>query len=154
MMAAEPQLKQRDPLPLNGIAAYRVDQGQRMPVKFLNTLSTRDAAEGDKLYLQTVFPVAVSGRIVIPTGSYIDAEVISVRRAGRGTGHNGGRAEVEVRLGRVTMPNGVERQLDAGGWIRAAVTRRGPDLLLLPGTTTDIVLRDPIVFSIEEVRSR
>ena len=150
LTAAEPQLKQRDPLPLNGVAAYRVDQGQRMPVKFLNTVSTRGAAEGDKLYLQTVFPVAVSGRIVIPTGSYIDAEVIGVHRAGRKRGH----AELEVRLGRVTLPNGTERQLNASGWLRAAVTRRGPDLLLVPGTTTDIVLRDPIVFPIEEVRSR
>lgn len=150
LTAAEPQLKQRDPLPLNGVTAYRVDQGQRMPVKFLNTVSTRGAAEGDKLYLQTVFPIAVSGRIVIPAGSYIDAEVVSVRTVGRKLR----RAELEVRLGRVTLPNGSERKLNASGWIRAALTRRGPDLLLVPGTTTDIVLRDPIVFPIEEVKSR
>jgi hypothetical protein len=124
LMAAAPQLKQRDPLPLNGVTAYRVDQGQRMPVKFLNTVTTRGAAEGDRLYLQTVFPVAVAGRIVIPTGSYIDAEIISVSRAGRSRG----RAELDVRLGRMTLPNGMERQLNAGGWMRAAVTRRGPDI--------------------------
>jgi hypothetical protein len=157
LLADEPQLKQRPPVPPNGTTGYRVAQGQRIPVKFLNTVTTRGAAEGDRVYLQTVFPVSAANRIVIPTGSYIDAEVTSIRPAGR----DRGRAELHVRLGQLTVPGGVPRRLHAdpgsagpSGTIAAAFIRRGPDVVLAPGTTAEIVLQDAILFSLEEIAPR
>jgi hypothetical protein len=149
-IADEPKLKHRDPLPVNGAESYRLAAGQHIPIEFLSTVTLRAAGHADRLYLRTVFPVAVSGRILIPAGSYLDAELMDVRRAG----HNRGRAELDVRLGRLTLPNRDERQLDAAAFIRAAMAKRGTALYLAPGTTADMVLRDPIVFPIEEVRSR
>src|SRR5258708_23910876 len=94
--ADEPQLKERPPLPPNGATGYRVAQGQRIAVKFLNTLTTR-GQEGDQVFLQTVFPVSAANRIVIPARCYIDAEVKGISQLDRVKV----RPELWVRLGRV-----------------------------------------------------
>ncbi len=181
VFADEPQLKHRDALPEDGSPGYRVRQGQRIPVQVLNTLTTRGASDGDRLYLQTVFPVLVSGRIVIPVGSYIDARVTEIRRPGRVKG----RAELRVRLEELTLPNGVQRPLRAdlakvgaenptisssegfvkgaakslplscpSGLIATALIVRGPDVILVPGTTAEVVLQDAIVFSEQDLEQR
>jgi hypothetical protein len=156
ILADEPQLKQRPPLPPNGTSGYRVAQGQRIPVKFLNTVTAR-GSEGDRLFLQTTFPVTAANRIVIPARSFIEAEVTAIGRADRGKG----RAELHVRLGQLTLPSGVQRPLRGDpegsrptGIIAAAFTMRGSDVMLVPGTTAEIVLVDAILFRAEEVETQ
>ena len=149
----EPQLKARPPLPPNGASVYRIAQGQRIPVKFLNSVTTR-GTEGDRLFLQTVFPVSAANRIVIPARSYIDAQVTSIHRLDRGRD----RAELYIQLGQLTLPGGVQRALRTdmegarpNGIIAAVFTTRGGDVILAPGTTAEIELVDPTLVSADEV---
>lgn len=154
ILADEPQLKQRPPLPANGASGYRVAQGQRIPVTFLNTVTTR-GSEGDRVFLQTTFPVMAANRIVIPARSFIDAEVSAIGRGAKG------RAELRILLGQLTLPNGVQRPLRGDsegsrpmGVIAAAITMHGSDAMLVPGTTAEIVLVDAILFRREEVETQ
>src|SRR5690242_7370808 len=109
LAADEPQLKQRAPLPQNGVTEYRIEQGKHIPVRLLNTISIRTGDQDGRVYLQTVFPVVVSDHTIIPSGSYIDAKLIELRRTAQGKG----RAELFLRLGRLSLPNGGQRQLDS-----------------------------------------
>ncbi len=173
LLAAPLQLKPRDPLPANGTSEYRVRQGQRIAVKFINTLTMKPGEELNPLYLQTLFPVTVTDHIVIPAGSYIDAEVTEVHKEKGGKG----RAELFVKLGKLTLPNGIQRQLRAtlenataevhgkgpsrplsvpcpAGIIAAAFAIHGSKAVFIPGTTAEIVLQDPIVFPADDVQNR
>src|SRR3982750_1710021 len=75
----------------------------------INSISTKHAAEGDRIYLETVFPILVNGKIVIPPGSYVAGTVTDVKRPGRMKG----RGELYVRFDSLTLPNGVTRDFRA-----------------------------------------
>ncbi len=89
--------------------SYRVDTGTRVPLSMINSISTKQAVEGDRVYLESVFPIMVDGRIVIPPGSYVAGTVTQVKRAGRVKG----RSELFVRFDSLTLPNGVTRDFRA-----------------------------------------
>lgn len=150
LWADDPQLKRRAPLPPNGTTEYRLEQGQRIFCKFLNTVSISNSEPGDRVYLQTVFPVVVSNHTVIPAGTYIDGKVTESRR----TAHSKAQAELLIKLGRLTLPNRDPRHLDACfGRMTAAFSTRGTGVVIVPGTTVDVVLEDPILFPVVEVRN-
>jgi type IV secretion system protein VirB10 len=88
---------------------YRVDAGTKVPLSLINTISTKHSAVGDRVYLETSFPVLVSGRIVIPVGSYVAGTVTEVKKPGRVKG----RGELYVRFDSLTLPNGVTRDFRA-----------------------------------------
>ena len=88
---------------------FQVEQGTRVPLNLINSVSTRHAAEGDRVYLESVFPIVIDGRIVIPAGSYVAGTVTQVKRAGRVKG----RAEIFIRFDSLTLPNGVTRDFRA-----------------------------------------
>ena len=50
---------------------FLVDVGTHIPLSMINSVSTKNAVPGDRVYLETVFPILVDGRIVIPPGSYV-----------------------------------------------------------------------------------
>src|SRR5947199_51487 len=50
---------------------YQVVQGTRIPLSLINSVRTKQSAPGDRVYLETAFPIMVDGRIVIPPGSYV-----------------------------------------------------------------------------------
>ena len=76
-----------------------------MPLSLINSISTKHSAEGDRVYLETVFPVLVNGRIVVPVGSYVAGTVTQTQKPGRVKG----RGELYVRFDSLTLPNGVTR---------------------------------------------
>jgi hypothetical protein len=86
-------------------AEYTVEIGTKLPLALINGVSTRHSVEGDRVYLETVFPVLVNGRIVVPVGSYVAGTVTQVRKPGRVKG----RGELYVRFDSLTLPNGVTR---------------------------------------------
>ncbi len=88
---------------------YQVSPGTRVPLNLINSISTKQAAEGDRVYLESVFPILVDGKIVIPPGSYVSGTVTQVKRPGRLKG----RAELYVRFDSMTLPNGVTRDFRA-----------------------------------------
>jgi hypothetical protein len=88
---------------------YVVAPGTRIPLGLINSVSTKHSAEGDRVYLETVFPIMVNGRIVIPPGSYVAGTVTQVKRPGRVKG----RGELFLRFDSLTLPNGVTRDFRA-----------------------------------------
>src|SRR3982751_1325741 len=88
---------------------FVVDPGTRIPLSLINSITTKHAAEGDRIYLETVFPILVGGKIVIPPGSYVAGTVTQVKRPGRMKG----RGEIYLRFDTLTLPNGVTRDFRA-----------------------------------------
>ncbi len=90
-------------------ADYTVEPGTKIPLSLINTISTKHSAEGDRVYLETSFPILAGGRIVIPVGSYVAGTVTQVKKPGRVAG----RGELYVRFDSLTLPNGVTRDFRA-----------------------------------------
>ena len=86
-------------------ADFTVQTGTKVPLSLINSISTKHSAEGDRVYLETVFPVLVDGRIVVPVGSYVAGTVTQLKKPGRVKG----RGELYVRFDSLTLPNGVTR---------------------------------------------
>ncbi len=59
-----------------------METNTRIPLSMINSVSTKNAAPGDRVYLETVFPILVDGRIVIPPGSYVAGTITKVLRPG------------------------------------------------------------------------
>jgi type IV secretion system protein VirB10 len=64
---------------------------------------------GDRVYLETAFPILADGRIVVPVGSYVIGTVTQIKKPGRVKG----RGELYVRFDSLTLPNGVTRDFRA-----------------------------------------
>jgi type IV secretion system protein VirB10 len=88
---------------------YSVEAGTRVPLSMINSISTKHAVEGDRVYLETVFPILIKGKVVIPPGSYVAGTVTESKRPGRVKG----RGELYVRFDSLTLPNGVTRDFRA-----------------------------------------
>ena len=86
-------------------APYTVEPGTKVPLALINSVSTKHSVEGDRVYLETVFPILVNGRIVVPVGSWVTGTVTQVKKPGRVKG----RGELYVRFDSLTLPNGVTR---------------------------------------------
>src|SRR5450755_3349277 len=93
------------PSALPALKVFDVDTGTRIPLSMVNSVSTKHSTPGDRVYLETVFPVVIDSHIVIPPGSYVTGTVTEVKRPGRVRG----RGELYVRFDSITLPNGVTR---------------------------------------------
>jgi type IV secretion system protein VirB10 len=73
-----------------------------LPLILHNAVTTRNAKPGDPIYLETLFPVVIDNRILIPAGSYVQGEIQEAKRPGKvkGTG------EIRLRLTSMVLPNG------------------------------------------------
>jgi hypothetical protein len=94
-------LKDADP----ASKGFTVQPGTKILLSMINSVSTKHAAEGDRIYLETAFPILISGKIVIPPGSYVAGTITESKRPGRMKG----RGELYVRFDSLTLPNGVTR---------------------------------------------
>src|SRR3984957_2336198 len=101
---------------------FVVAVGTRIPLSMINSISTKTAAEGERVYLETVFPILVSAHVVIQPGSYVSGTVTEVKRPGRVKG----RGELYVRFDALTLPNGVTRDFRARV---ASLDGRAPETL-------------------------
>ena len=84
-----------------------IPRGTRVPLVLINSISTKHASPGDRVYLESVYPVPVEGRIVIPPGTYVSGTVTSVKRPGRVKG----RGDLFLRFEQLILPNGTIRSL-------------------------------------------
>ena len=80
---------------------FVIAPGTRIPLGLINTITTKNAHEGDHVYLETVFPILASGRIVIPPGSYVAGTMMEVKRPGRVKGR--GELYPAIRLAHVAQ---------------------------------------------------
>ncbi len=102
--SAQDSLKQRDGSgTANGVV--RVEAGTHILLSMINSVSTKQAAVGDRIYLETAFPVLANNRIVIPQGSWVTGTVTEVKRPGRVKG----RGSLQIRFDSLTLPNGVSK---------------------------------------------
>lgn len=103
-LAQEPATPTPPPAPAAG-RIFKLDPGTRIPMSLLNSVSTKHAAEGDRVYLETIFPVMSGGKIVIPPGASIAGTLTHVKRPGRVKG----KGELFLRFDQLILPNGVVR---------------------------------------------
>jgi len=82
-----------------------VPAGTKIPLTLINSLSTKHSSDGDRVYLQTSFPIVVDGRIVIPRGSYVTGTVTEAKRPGKVKG----KGEIFLRFDSLTLANGTTR---------------------------------------------
>src|SRR6185437_3390632 len=75
-------------------AEFTVQAGTHIPLGLINSVSTKHSAPGDRIYLETVFPIVINSHIVIPPGSYVMGTVTEIKKPGR----IHGRAELYVRF--------------------------------------------------------
>ena len=76
-------------------AKVEVPLGTKLPLVLHNAISTRSARPGDPVYLETLFPVVVEGKIMIPAGSFVGGEIVETKRAGPSEGPRGADDQVE-----------------------------------------------------------
>ena len=88
---------------------FLVKAGTRVPLALLNSVSTKHAAPGDQVYLESIYPILVNGKIVIPPGSYVSGTVTQVKRPGRMKG----KGELFIRFDSMILPNGLTRDFRA-----------------------------------------
>ncbi|HXN47388.1 MAG TPA: hypothetical protein VN893_12155 [Bryobacteraceae bacterium] len=87
-------------------AGPTVPAGTRVLLTLINGVSTKHSVEGDRIYLQTSYPIVADSRIVIPAGSYVAGTLTFVHRPGRSKDRRG---EIYLRFDSLTLPNGVTR---------------------------------------------
>ncbi len=80
-----------------------------IPLVLKNTISSRTAQVGQAIYCETIFPITLGNRIVIPTGSSVKGSVTQVVRPGRLKG----KAQIGLRFDTLILPNGTTRILRA-----------------------------------------
>lgn len=81
---------------------YTVPAGTKVLLQLRSSLNTKSAKPGDGVYLQSVFPVVVGSRVMIPVGVYVQGVVDRVQRAGRVKG----RAQLDMHFTSIIFPNG------------------------------------------------
>ena len=91
-------------------AGPTVPAGTRVLLTLINGVSTKHSVEGDRIYLQTSYPIVADSRIVIPAGSYVAGTLTFVHRPGRSKDRRG---EIYLRFDSLTLPNGVTRDFRA-----------------------------------------
>ncbi|HLV96377.1 MAG TPA: hypothetical protein VKS44_14390 [Candidatus Acidoferrales bacterium] len=91
-------------------AKLALPAGTHIPLVLHNAISTRSTKPGDPVYFETIYPVILNGKIVVPAGSWVNGTVTEAKRAGRVKG----RAEVMMRLTTLILPNAYVISLVAG----------------------------------------
>jgi hypothetical protein len=89
-------------VPAPNAATLEIPAGTKVPLALKNAISTKTTREGDPVYAETVFPVVVNERVVIPAGTYVQGRITNSKRAGRIKGH----AEVLMHFTTLIYPSG------------------------------------------------
>jgi len=96
--------------------------GTIIPLELRNLISSRTAYVEEAIYCETIYPVVVNNRIVIPEGSYVKGEVTDVVWPGRIKG----KASINIRFTSITLPDGFTQPLSASVYSIAGSRLEGP----------------------------
>jgi len=105
-----PQSAQEKAPPTPTGSTLMVPADTTIPLRLMNTVNSRTAQAGQALYCETIFPITVGNRIVIPRGSSVKGSITKVVRPGRG---NGKKAQIGLRFETLILPNGTTFALRA-----------------------------------------
>ncbi len=112
LAAQQPETQEKPAAPApstNEPERLALPTGTRLALILVNTVNTKTAAVGDPIYFETIYPIVVANRVLIPVGSYVRGQVTQVKRPGRVKG----RGELHVRFDEITLPNGYTVPLNA-----------------------------------------
>ena len=84
------------------IRAAEIPKNTHVLLRMVNSISTRTAAEGTQVYLQTASPISDGHNIIVPVGSYVTGTVLVSKRSGKVAG----RAQLAIRIEVLTLPGG------------------------------------------------
>ncbi|MGB0064484.1 MAG: hypothetical protein WBP85_08570 [Terracidiphilus sp.] len=105
---SQPSLSQRPATDPDGDIVHlappppgELGEGTTIRVRLLDRLSTSDSQSGEPFHTRVASDVVQDGQVLIPAGSEIDGQVISVS-----TGHAGGHGSMRLRPETVTLPDG------------------------------------------------
>ncbi len=87
-----------------------VPAGTVLPIVLSAYLNSRSTQVGDLFYADTLYPVWIQQRLVIPRGSIVKGTVTEVERPGRIRG----KGRIAIRFDTILLPNGIERNMIAG----------------------------------------
>lgn len=90
-------------------SSYVVPAHTLIPLTLRNAINSRTAFVGQAIYCETIYPITVGNRIIIPAGSYVKGSVTEVSKPKRVKG----RAQIGVRFESITLPSGMTRSLRA-----------------------------------------
>ncbi len=93
---------QAPPAATSDASQLTIPSGTKVPLALKQSISTKNAREGDAVYAVTTFPVVINDRIVIPAGTYVQGRISEVKRGGRIKG----RAEVLMHFSTLIYPSG------------------------------------------------
>jgi type IV secretion system protein VirB10 len=79
-----------------------IPAGTKVALVLKQAISTKTAKEGDAVYAETNFPVAIDDKIIIPPGTYVQGKISQVKRGG----HVKGRAELLIHFTSMIYPSG------------------------------------------------
>ena len=105
LLAAQQSTKNASPSVVAGAKpanAIVIPAGTKIPIALKNTISTKSSREGDPIYAQSTFPVAINDKIVVPAGTYVQGKISSIKPAGRLKG----RAQVLIHFTSLIYPSG------------------------------------------------
>jgi len=97
------------PVSVTKPATITVPAGTKLPLVLHNSITTRNAHPGDPVYLETLFPIVINNKILVPAGSYVQGEIISAKRPGKVKGVG----EMQIRLNTMILPNGYTVKFNA-----------------------------------------
>ena len=89
--------------------SFPVPVGTKVLLSMVNSVSTKNSVAGDRVYLETTFPIVIENRIVIPAGSYVMGTITNTKRPGKVKG----KGEFFLRFDSMMLPNGVTRDFRA-----------------------------------------
>ncbi|HXJ95230.1 MAG TPA: hypothetical protein VMT20_20500 [Terriglobia bacterium] len=80
-----------------------------IPLELRSQITSRTAYVGQAIYCDTIYPITVNNRIILPVRTYVKGEITQVTRPGKVKG----KAELGLRFDEITLPNGVTKPLRA-----------------------------------------
>jgi len=79
-----------------------IPAGTKVALRLKQAISTKTAREGDAVYAETTFPLAIDDKILIPVGTYVQGKISHIQRGG----HIKGRAELLIHFTSLIYPSG------------------------------------------------
>jgi type IV secretion system protein VirB10 len=86
-----------------------VPEGTVIPIVLTAYINTCSSQVGDMVYADTVYPIWLQQRLVIPKGSMIRGTITEVVRPGKIKG----KGRLAIRFDDILLPNGIKRELNA-----------------------------------------
>ncbi len=83
-------------------STVEIPAGTKVALRLKQAISTKTAREGDAVYAETTFPIAIDDRILIPVGTYVQGKISHIQRGG----HVKGRAELLIHFTSLIYPSG------------------------------------------------